>query len=195
MLIRTVVIIVSMLMMNLATAEGARSIQDIVEQKCSICHGDQGEGSSAYPRLAGQHAEYIAKQLADFKAGRRVGTMNEMAADLTNDEMVALADHFSTMPSLSHIVRNKDFAAVGSYLYHNGNEYSGVPACASCHGEEGKGSVKLPRIAGQHKNYLSWQLQDFNTRKRTNDNAIMHSIASKLTAFEIEALSLYVSGM
>jgi cytochrome c553 len=184
-----------MLMMNLATAEGARSIQDIVEQKCSICHGDQGEGSSAYPRLAGQHAEYIAKQLADFKAGRRVGTMNEMAADLTNDEMVALADHFSTMPSLSHIVRNKDFAAVGSYLYHNGNEYSGVPACASCHGEEGKGSVKLPRIAGQHKNYLSWQLQDFNTRKRTNDNAIMHSIASKLTAFEIEALSLYVSGM
>ncbi len=195
MLKRTVSMITLMLMMHLVQAEESRTIQSLVEQKCSICHGDKGEGSAAYPRLAGQHAEYIAKQLADFKSGRREGTMNEMAADLSNDEMSALAKLFAAMPSLSHKIRNKDFAAVGSYLYHNGNEYSGVPACASCHGDEGKGTIKLPRLAGQHKNYLSWQLQDFTTRKRTNDNAIMHSVASKLTEFEIEALSLYISGM
>ncbi|NOR52450.1 MAG: c-type cytochrome [Gammaproteobacteria bacterium] len=173
----------------------SRTILDIVEQKCSICHGANGEGSSAYPRLAGQNAEYIAKQLADFKSGRRKGTMNEMAADLTKDEMFALADYFSAKPSLSHRIRNKEFAAVGYYIYHKGNQYSDVPACETCHGVEGKGTTKLPRLAGQHKHYLSGQLQDFNERKRTNDNAIMHSIASKLTELEIAAVALYISGM
>jgi len=181
---------------SLPEAAENRTALEIVEQKCSLCHGTNGEGSSSiYPRLAGQHAEYIAKQLADFKSGRRIGTMNEMAADLTPDEMVALGDYFSAKPALSHRVRNKEFAAVGYYLFHNGNRYSGVPACESCHGVDGKGTSKLPRLAGQHKHYLSGQLQDFNERNRTNDNAIMHSIASKLTEFEIEALALYLSGM
>jgi len=184
-----------MLMVSWVNAEESRTINSLIEQKCSLCHGKNGEGTGTYPRLAGQHAEYIAKQLTDFKSGRRIGTMNEMAADLTKEEMVALAEYFSAMPALSHRVRNKDFAAVGYYIYHNGNEYSGVPACATCHGEDGKGTSKLPRLAGQHKNYVSWQLQDFNARKRTNDNAIMHSVASKLTEFEVEALSLYISGM
>lgn len=173
-----------------------RSAKAIVEIKCSLCHGANGEGSNAiYPRLAGQHAEYIAKQLADFKSKRRIGTMNEMAADLTPDEMAALGKYFSAKPAKSHRVRNKEFSAVGYYLYHNGNKYSDVPACESCHGVEGKGTTKLPRLAGQHKRYLMAQLQDFNERKRTNDNAIMHSIASQLTELEIEALALYISGM
>jgi cytochrome c553 len=195
MRIRIMLLCVAMLQVSVVDAEEARATMDIVNQKCAICHGEKGEGNSTYPRLAGQHADYMVKQLEDFKSGRREGTMNEMAADLTESEMGALAKHFEAMPVLSHKVRKKDFAAVGYYLYHNGNKYSGVPACASCHGEEGKGTARLPRLAGQHKHYLSWQLQDFNQRKRTNDNAIMHSVASKLTEFEIDALSLYISGM
>jgi len=107
--------------------------------------------------------------------------MNEMAADLTPAEMVALGAYFSAKPALTHRVRNKAFSAVGYYLFHYGNQYSDVPACESCHGVDGKGTSKLPRLAGQHKRYLSGQLQDFNERKRTNDNAIMHSVASRLT--------------
>ena len=141
-------------------------------------------------------SEYIAKQLADFKSGRRQGTtMNEMVTDLDEEEMFALGQYFSSKPSLAHKVRDKDLAAVGYYIYHHGNQYSNVPACKSCHGDEGKGTEKLPRLAGQHKHYLSWQLQDFNERKRTNDNAIMHSVASRLTELEIEAVALYISGM
>jgi cytochrome c553 len=195
MQMRMVLLSAAMLVVNSINCAEARTIQEIVGQKCSLCHGDKGEGNNTYPRLAGQHSEYLTKQLGDFKSGRRKGTMNEMAADLTGEEIAELAQYFAAMPALSHVVYNKDFAAVGSYIYHNGNEYSGVPACASCHGEEGKGTAKLPRLAGQHKNYLSWQLQDFNQRIRTNDNSIMHSVASKLTEFEIEALSLYISGM
>ncbi|MCW8827385.1 MAG: cytochrome c4 [Gammaproteobacteria bacterium] len=183
-------------MLSWLNSAQARPATEIVEKKCSLCHGIDGEGSSAiYPRLAGQHAEYIAKQLADFKSGRRKGTMNEMAADLSPEEMKALGEYFAAKPTKSHKVRNKDFSAVGYYLYHNGNQYTDVPACESCHGAEGNGTVQLPRLAGQHKRYLMGQLQDFNSRKRNNDNAIMHSIASKLTELEIDALALYISGM
>ncbi|MCW8889191.1 MAG: cytochrome c4 [Sedimenticola sp.] len=185
------------LMIGTAQADQATDrAKQIVTEKCYLCHGLEGESSSAiYPRLAGQHAEYIAKQLADFKAGRRKGTMNEMAADLTEEEMAALGSYFAAKPPQSHRVRDKEFEAVGYYLYHKGNAYSGVAACKSCHGEKGKGTQSLPRLAGQHKRYLVSQLQDFNKRNRTNDNAVMHSIASKLTEFEIQALSNYISGM
>lgn len=179
---------------TLHAADLARA-QEIVTAKCQLCHGMEGESSSAiYPRLAGQNAAYIAKQLADFKSGRRKGTMNEMAADLTAAEMAALGQYFSSKPPQAHRVSDPDFTAVGKYIYHNGNKWSGVAACASCHGEDGAGTEQLPRIAGQHLRYLVTQLQDFNSRERTNDNAIMHSIASKLTEMEIEAVARYLSG-
>lgn len=175
---------------------GSDRALEIVEAKCHLCHGKDGEASSAiYPRLAGQHATYIAKQLADFKSGRRKGTMNEMAADLTPDEMAALGQYFSSKPPKTHRVRDKAFASVGAYLYQNGNKYSGVAACKTCHGDEGKGTEQLPRLAGQHKRYVIDQLEAFNSGARTNDHAIMHSIASKLTELEMNALAQFISGM
>ncbi|MCW8930072.1 MAG: cytochrome c4 [Gammaproteobacteria bacterium] len=168
----------------------------IVQDKCQHCHGLEGEASNVlYPRLAGQHYKYIIKQLHDFRSGKRKGTMNDMAKDLTDPEIIALASYFSAKPTLNHRIRNKEFAQVGWYIFHRGNEYSGVPACSSCHGENGEGSDSLPRIAGQHKRYVADQLTEFNNRERTNDNAIMHSVASKLTEMEIHAVANYVSGL
>ena len=173
-----------------------RSATEIVNNKCQLCHGKNGEGSSSiYPRLAGQNKEYIAKQLMDFRSGRRVSIMNEMAADLTNEEIFTLAEYFNAQLTLSHRIRDKKFAAVGEYIFFKGNQYSGIEACASCHGEDAAGTKLLPRLAGQHKRYVSTQLEEFNSRKRNNDNAIMHSIASKLTELEREAVALYVSGL
>jgi cytochrome c553 len=170
--------------------------QEIVNGRCSLCHGAEGESASPiFPRLAGQHPEYIAKQLADFKSGRRKGTMNDQAADLTEEEMKALGEYFGGKKPQSYAVRDEDLGAVGRYIYHKGNPYSGVAACATCHGPKGEGTVQLPRLAGQHAAYLEGQLKDFNKRERTNDNAIMHAIASKLTELEIKAVSLYLSGM
>lgn len=168
----------------------------IVQDKCQHCHGLEGEASNVvYPRLAGQHKNYIVKQLHDFRSGKRKGTMNDMANNLTDPEIIALADYFNSKPTLKHRVRDKEFAQVGWYIFHRGNEYSGVPACASCHGENGEGTDNLPRLAGQHKRYVSDQLTEFHNRKRTNDNAIMHSVAAKLTEMEIEAVANYVSGL
>jgi len=179
-----------------AQAADLARAKEIVEKKCHLCHGKDGESSSAiYPRLAAQNPEYIAKQLADFQAGRRTGTMNEMSQGLTPAEMRALGEYFAAKPALSHRVRKADFAAVGQYLYMKGNKYSGVTACKSCHGETGEGTKTLPRLAGQHKRYIADQLTEFHNRERTNDNAVMHSVASKLTEMEIHALANYISGM
>lgn len=178
-----------------ANADPERALQ-IVKEKCHLCHGLEGESSSAiYPRLAGQNAGYITKQLGDFKSGKRVGTMSEMITDLSTDDMIALGGYFAAKPALSHKVRDKDFSIVGKVLYAKGNKFSGIAACKSCHGIDGKGTESLPRLAGQHKRYIRGQLEDFHDRERTNDNSIMHTIASKLTEWEIEALSLYISGM
>ena len=171
--------------------------KSIVKEKCHLCHGEEGEASSAvYPRLAGQNRNYLVKQLKNFRDGtRKSDTMNEMAKGLKDDEIDALAEYFASKPALTHRVRDKGFAAVGEYLFRKGNKYSGIPACKSCHGEAGQGTEDLPRLAGQHKRYVADQLHAFEQRARTNDNAIMHTIASKLTEFEIEALALYVSGI
>lgn len=168
----------------------------IVNSLCKVCHGVDGESSSAiYPRLAGQSATYISRQLEDFKSGKRKGTMNDIAANLESDEMVALGKYFSGKPVKAHRASDPDFTAVGKYIYHNGNQWSGVAACSSCHGEEGAGTDELPRIAGQHRRYLVSQLKEFNERERTDDNAIMSSIATKLTPMEIEAVARYLSGI
>ncbi|CAG0968542.1 cytochrome subunit of sulfide dehydrogenase [Burkholderiales bacterium] len=170
--------------------------EQIVAARCSLCHGNEGESASpVFPRLAGQHPEYIAKQLDDFQSGRRKGTMNDQAKDLTADEMRALGVFFGRKKPLAYTVRDEDLAAVGRYIYHKGNSYSGVAACASCHGPKGDGTIQLPRLAGQHAVYLESQLKEFDKRERTNDNAVMHAIASKLTELETRAVALYVSGM
>lgn len=84
---------------------------------------------------------------------------------------------------------------MGRYIFNRGNAYSGIPSCASCHGGNGHGTDALPRLAGQHALYLETQLKKFNSRERTNDNTIMHSMASKLTELEAKAVSSYISGM
>lgn len=169
----------------------------LVTEKCQFCHGLNGEASSViYPRLAGQNKLYLEKQLNDFKSGKRqIDPMNEIAAALTAAEITVLAEYFNGQPIKSHRVRNKELAAVGKYIFNKGNQYSGIAACASCHGENGEGSELRPRLAGQHKRYVSEQLNEFTKRSRTNDNAIMYSISQKLTELEIEAVALYVSGL
>ena len=80
---------------------------EIVKIKCYLCHGIKGEGSSSiYPRLAGQHKEYIIKQLKDFKSGKRKSIMNEMAVDLSEQDIIDLAEYFNQQPTLSHRIRN-----------------------------------------------------------------------------------------
>jgi cytochrome c553 len=177
-------------------ADAARA-EEIVQGKCFICHGAAGESSSpVFPRLAGQNAAYVARQLADYKSGRRKNdTMRSMVEDLSPEDMQALGEWFASRPTHGHAVGDADLAMVGKFVYSRGNPYSGVAACGSCHGPDAHGSATLPRLAGQHAEYIEKQLKLFNQRERTNDNAVMHAIASKLSELELKAVAAYLSGL
>lgn len=177
-----------------AQADEARA-KKIAGGSCFLCHGAQGESTSeAFPRLAGQHAEYVAKQLEAFKSGQRKSSaMNEMVAKLTPDEMLALGKYYEKMSLPREEAKDPQLAAMGRYLYHNGNKFSGVPACVSCHGTNAEGAANLPRLATQFSGYIHTQLKSFNKRDRTNDNVVMHVVAEKMTELEMAAVAEYVS--
>ena len=177
-----------------AQADEARA-KKIAGGSCFLCHGERGESTSeVFPRLAGQHAEYVAKQLAAFQSGqRKSSTMAPMVAKLKPDEMLALGNYYQQMSLPREEAKDPQLAAMGRYIYHNGNKFSGLPACSSCHGAAAEGSANLPRLATQFSGYVHNQLKSFNKRERTNDNEVMHSIADKMTALEMAAVAEYVS--
>ena len=178
-----------------AQADEARATK-IVNGVCFICHGTEGESSSEiFPKLGGQHWEYIAKQLENFKSGKRTSSaMSNMVTKLTPDEMVALGKYFEKRPVPQEPVKDTDLAGVGKYIFYAGNKFSGVPACASCHGKEALGTSALPRLAGQYASYIETQLRLFGKRERTNDNAVMHTIVVKMTPLEMAGVAEYLSG-
>ncbi|WP_245988826.1 c-type cytochrome [Tepidicella xavieri] len=178
-----------------AQADEARA-QRIAGGSCFLCHGAKGESTSeVFPRLAGQNAQYIAKQLEAFKSGQRKSSaMADISARLTSDEMLALGKYYEKMEPPREPPKDPALAAVGQYIYHQGNRFSGVPSCASCHGANGEGAANLPRLASQFSGYLFTQLKQFNTRQRTDENQVMHVVVEKMTELEMAAVAEYLSG-
>lgn len=180
-----------------AAAQDLARANKIVEETCSVCHGIDGESASpAFPRLAGQHAGYIERQLRDYKSGKRQSrAMSAIIENIAEADFKSLGVYFQGRPTLTHEVEDPELAQVGRFLFLRGNPFSGVPACSACHGESGHGTAALPRLAGQHTRYVERQLQAFDKRERTNDNAVMHAVASKLTELELKAVAAYVAGL
>lgn len=183
-----------------AAAKGdAAKAQKIVNDVCGACHGTDGNSTSpTYPNLAGQHPEYIAKQLNEFKAGaRRNATMAPNVAKLSAEDMVNLGAYFAAQLPKAKQAKDAALVAEGQKLYKGGNPGSGVPACASCHGPAGSGiPVQFPRMAGQHAKYVQTQLKNFRTGDRANDGGkMMQTIARKMTDQEMRAVAEYISGL
>jgi cytochrome c553 len=170
-------------------------VPEAVFKRCVTCHGERGESiAEDFPRLAGQHEAYLAKELDDFRAGRREGPMVRMARGLTDAQVAALAKYYAAQPVPPPAPRT-ELHDVGRYLYRKGNPWSGVPACKACHGEAARGTEKLPALAGQHAAYLEREIREFTSRARTNDNEVMHAVSQKLTALEVRALAEYLASL
>lgn len=157
----------------------------------------QGESATELsPRLAGQNAAYLAKQLANFKSGeRKSSAMRPMVASLSHDDMLALALYFSRQRVAPHLPADARLAARGKQIYENGGKATEVAACIGCHGERAQGSENLPRLAGQFPAYLALQLKQFGSRVRTNDNAVMHTVAVRMSVEEIDAVAAYLGSL
>lgn len=188
---------VALLASLMTGAAWSMDVEERVATQCATCHGEKGQSvSPLFPSLAGQNREYLIKQLNDFKAGKRKSeTMSPQVTGLSTEEISALATWFSAQPTKLHRVSDEEIVPVGRYIFRKGNTYSGVPACADCHGADGHGTTTLPRLAGQNSRYLLTQLKEFNQRKRTNDNQAMHLVASRLTELEAKAVADYLSQM
>ena len=116
-----------------AKADQARA-EEIVSGRCFLCHGMEGESASpVFPRLAGQHAEYLARQLGDFKSGKRKSdTMKPQSEELSAAEMKALGVFFEKKKATANTPTDTEVLAVGRYIFSKGNSFSGLPSCASC---------------------------------------------------------------
>lgn len=171
--------------------------EEQVMGKCFLCHGATGDSSSPlYPKLAGQNEAYLLKQLRNFKAGERESNdMRKVVSDMNDDDMRAAAHFFSHQQPSRGKSAYGDMRVVGERLYRQGNPANGLPPCRECHGETGSGSEKLPRIAGQHTLYIETQLNLFEERKRTNDNAQMQDIAKRLSVDEARAVAEFLRGL
>lgn len=182
-----------------ATKGDPKAAEAIVNQVCAGCHGADGNsGTPANPSLAGQGADYLNKQLSNFKSGeRKSAVMSGMVASLSPADMKNLAAFFSEKQAKPGTSKDKDKALLGQKIYRGGVQGSGVPACASCHGASGQGiPVQFPRLAGQHAGYTLDQLNKFRTGERANDAAkMMRVIASKMTPQEMEAAAQYIQGL
>jgi cytochrome c553 len=182
-----------------AAAKGDPAKGKALAGACAACHGMDGNSVvSVNPNLAGQHAEYIAKQLAEFKAGTRANAiMAGMAAGLTPESMADLGAYFRTQKVRTPGAKNRDLAEQGRKLYRGGDVARGLPACSSCHSPTGAGMAsQYPRVGGQHADYTVAQLKAFRAGERANDGAaMMRTVAAKLTDNEMTALAEYLAGL
>lgn len=191
------------------TAAQAAPIGDPVagEEKaglCGGCHGFDGNSEDAgFPRLAGQYAGYIFKQIKDFQKGHRTNndTMAGMAAMVASEQDAKdIGVYFAQkkMAAKPLVKPNKQLVAQGKKLFVQGDAKKGIYGCINCHGERGKGksaSVSVfPVIGGQHRDYLIKQLKEFRTGARGNDPAgMMSAVAANMSDKEIEAVAEYLA--
>ncbi len=166
---------------------------------CGGCHGADGNSLVPnFPKLAGQHAAYLTKQLADFKSGaRKDATMAPMAAPLSEQDIADVAAYFASQPQ-SVGKGDPELVELGEKIYRGGNPSTGVAACVACHGPTGAGNpaANFPKIGGQQVAYVVKALNDFRSGARSNDtNRMMRGVAEKMSDDEIKAVAEFVAGL
>jgi cytochrome c553 len=193
-----------------AVAPAAAPSVDIAKGKqiaagvCAACHGADGNSLiPANPILAGQHKDYLLKQMSNFKpvAGkppvRMSPIMNGMIMTVPDDDMKSVAAYFASQAVKPAAARDEKLATAGQKLWRAGDIAKGIPACAGCHGASGAGlPAQFPRLAGQQPDYTEAQLKAFRAGDRANDNEkVMRMIAAKMSDGEIKSVSEYAAGL
>jgi len=166
---------------------------------CAACHGRQGVSQAdIFPNLAGQQKDYIIAQLTAFRDHTRrdrdaKAFMWGFAARLDQASMQAFADYYSKQQPAPRQGGPKTKIAAGDIIFTTGIPGRGVIACASCHGAKGEGEAEIPRLAGQHKDYLLVQLKAFASGSR--ENGAMTLIAKGMSRADIEAVATYIDSL
>ncbi|WP_244222737.1 c-type cytochrome [Cupriavidus lacunae] len=175
--------------------------QRVAEQVCAACHGVGGQSKQgAYPSLAGQNADYLHKQMRQFKGTpgekplRDNEVMRAVMEPFKDNEMQNLARYFSHRPPARSQPVSADLVEPGRAIYWKGNPAHGLPACVSCHRPAGEGiAPDFPRIGGQQSEYVAKQLRAWRTGLRGGPGKLMSLIVPLMSDGEIEAVAQYVA--
>lgn len=182
----------------LPAAAVAADPKEVAGTVCVACHGEGGNSlAPLFPKLAGQNAVYLEKQLREFLAGKRKNDMmTPVLASIDHDLVPGLAAYYAAQPMQPGTVNDATLAAAGRKVYEDGNVDSGVPACMGCHQPVGEGNARFPRIGGQHQTYTLQQMNDFRSGVRTNDKGkVMRAVAERMTEQEMQAVAEYLAGL
>lgn len=188
------------LAMATAHAEGnVQAGQSKAASVCVACHGLDGNSvNPEWPSIAGQHADYIAKQVKAFRAGQRTNTlMSPIAMTLTDQEIEDVAAYYATQ-KIKGAEAAKAKVALGEAIYRGGVASNKVPACMACHGPNGRGNPAsmYPSVKGQYATQIAMQLQNYKKGERkTDQNEMMRTIAAKLSDDQITAVAQYIQGL
>ena len=191
-----------------SAAEPAKKVdaakgQQIASQVCAACHGADGNAPTpANPKLAGQHPDYLYKQLVNFvpkdgaKEAERVNAiMMGLASTLSDDDKRNVSAFYATQAKKLSAARSKDLVELGQKIYRGGIPEKQVPSCSGCHGPSGAGiPAQYPRMSGQWAEYTESQLVQFRAGQR-NNSAQMTAISARLSDREIKAVSDYIAGL
>jgi cytochrome c553 len=164
---------------------------------CASCHAADGNSTIvANPKLAGQHAGYLNKQLTEFKSGKRANAvMSGMVSALSPADMTNISAWLASQKAKPGFAKDKELVQLGEKIYRGGIADRQIAACASCHGPTGTGIPQIyPRVSGQHADYTAAQLTAFREGVRKN-NLQMTQVAAKLNNREIQAVSDYIAGL
>lgn len=166
---------------------------------CATCHGPDGNSELAInPKIAGQNARYMIKQMQDFKSGARPGPiMAAMVINLSDEDIEDLAAYYAAQtPTL--LGADPEVVELAESLYRSGVGELEVTACSACHSPTGTGNAPagFPALGGQHPEYTLQQLKDFRSGARANDHdGMMRLVTERLTDPELEALASYLAGL
>ncbi len=171
--------------------------QQIASEVCGACHSfDGSRGTPANPILAGQHPEYLVKQLHDFKSGARASDiMSGFAATLSDQDVLDVAAFYASKSAKAGFAHDKATLQLGERIYRAGIADRQIAACAGCHSPNGVGIPKqYPRVAGQHGDYTQTQLQAFRAGERANSPQMI-DVAARMNDREIKAVADYMAGL
>jgi len=185
-----------------ALADGDAAAGQTKAAVCAACHGVDGNSVVPnFPKLAGQHAAYLEKQVGLIRSGARtVPEMTGIVAGLSDQDIADLAAYFSSQVRKPGVT-DKALLEAGQRLFRAGNAETNVPACMSCHGPDGAGNplAGYPMLAGQHAVYTAGMLTKFKDGQNWGDDDsgshIMNDVALRMTADEIKAVASYIEGL
>jgi cytochrome c553 len=183
-------------------AEGDAAAGQAKSAICAACHGADGNSMVPnWPKLAGQHEQYLVRQVSLIQSGARpVPEMMGIAPGLSAQDIADLAAWFSSQTTAGGVADEAQ-VALGERIFRAGNAESGVPACMACHGPAGEGNplAGYPALAGQHAVYTGNMLTRFRTGENWGEgdasSQVMNGVAAELTDEEIAAVSSYIQGL